>query len=131
MVVEIELENGNRSCARILSGLLFLCTGDSEKGRLLNGITADLSVDLSDAGSSDFLDREMPTKLFDQVRALLDAKTLACDREYMGLIPEGACIAPRLVPNFLQKSARLRSQRATERWHANSTRSAMDRNREP
>ena len=67
--------NGNRSFAKTISDLLFLCTGDSEKELLLNGIIADLSMDLSDVGSLDFLDGEMPTTLFDQVRALLGAKT--------------------------------------------------------
>ena len=64
--------NGNRSCAHIFSDLLFLWTGNTEKERLLNGIIVGLSVDLSDVGSSDFLDGEMPTTLFDHVRTLVE-----------------------------------------------------------
>ena len=118
--------NGNRSCAHIFSVLLFLCTGDSEKERLLNGIIAGLSVDLSDAGSSDFLDGEMPTTLFDSTPRpwRVAAHTRASSQKE-------TWIAPLLVPNFLHKSVRLRSPKTTKRWHANSTRSTTAHNREP
>jgi len=49
--------NGNRSCAHIFPDLLFLCTGDSEKERLLNSIIAVISVDLFDVGSSELQDK--------------------------------------------------------------------------
>ena len=54
----------------------------------------------SDAGSSDFLDGEMPTTLFDQVRTLLDAKTLACGGTYKGLIQEGDLDSPATRTKF-------------------------------
>ena len=106
--------NGNRSCAHIFSDLLFLCTGNSEKERLLNGIIADLSVDLSDAGSSDFLDGDMPTTLFDQVQTLLDAKTLACGGTYKGLIPEGDLDSPATRAKF---PAEVRAAKVTKDYY--------------
>ena len=82
--------SGNITCAHILSDLLFLCTGGSKKKRLLDGTTAHLAVDLSDVGSSDFLAGWRNSHHAPWPSAcLLDAKTLACGRTYMGLIPEG------------------------------------------
>jgi len=54
--------NGNRSCAHIFPDLLFLCTGDSEKERLLNSIIAVISVDLFDVGSSELQDKPYPKR---------------------------------------------------------------------
>ena len=106
--------NGNRSCAHIFSDLLFLWTDNTEKERLLNGIIADLAVDFSDVGSSDFSDGDMPTTPFDHVQTLVDAKTLACGRTYMGLIPEGDLDSPATRAKF---PAEVRAAKVTKDYY--------------
>ena len=83
---------------------------------------------LSDVGSSEFLNGEMPTTLSDQVRTLLDAMTLSCGRTYMGLIPIVDLDSPVNLAKF---SAECRATKVTKDYYKAARKLDQARNQEP
>jgi hypothetical protein len=73
----------NRSCKQIFSHLIqAFVEADEGTQRKLNGIIADLFVDFTSAAASAPDDSDAASSLFDLVRTLCDAKTLACGDAY-------------------------------------------------